>query len=244
MTVRHMRRIGLLVAAVFFCIATLAQLPANALAGWLNRACATRCTLASVEGSLWQGQGLLLHPSPSGSQTTSVVHWSWSAPAQWRITDSHGGRILLRLAADGLETEFHHAYLPVASLGAWLPPTIGKTALGGHLTLDGGLRCPYGQSACLGKLGVNAQQISSNAIADIPLGDYRVELELGSSSNANLTPRHGPLWLTGKATLDAGNRWHYNGEVWTDPPHPLLDNYLKQLGPRDQRGRIALSGRY
>lgn len=243
--------IGLLV--LFFLLAAVMLWPATALAPWVERASNGHWRLASAEGSIWNGSGMLL--AHSGDSTS----WHIAQNIRWRLRWSElwRGRIgvdatfeqgnsLIAVTAEGISVEQLDAILPAPVLLVLLPGALGRYNWGGNLRLSGNaFRCAWHGYACAGEIKLLWNDAEVAEVPGNTLGDYRFRL-VGESQalRVDLATLRGRLQINGSGEITARGLRFKGEAAATGPNATALDAMLNTLGrPAGTPGKYLIDYR-
>ncbi|MFA7270997.1 MAG: type II secretion system protein N [Sterolibacterium sp.] len=222
--------------------------PAPALAPWVERASNGHWRLASAEGSIWNGNGMIL------AQSANSTSWHIAQNIRWQVRWSElwrgrlgvdaifeQGSSLIAVTLDGLSIERLDATLPAPMLLVLLPGALSRYGWGGSMHLSSNtFRCSWRRYACVGEIGL---QWNGAEVAEIPgnqLGDYRFRL-VGESRvfRIDLATLRGRLLINGSGEISAGGL-RFKGEATATGSNPAtLNAMLSTLGRR-----TSIPGRY
>jgi len=247
------RLLGFGLFVLFLLFALVLMWPATALAPWIGDASNRHWRLASAEGRLWNGKGVLL------ARTGDSATWHSAQNIRWRLrwSDLWRGRFgveagvdqggaLVMVGLDGFYIEQLDATLTTALLGVLLPGALGRYGWAGSLHGRGkDFSCAWQSRTCQGEI----ELIWSNAgVAEIlggELGDYRIRLVgEGPTLRLDLSTLSGRLQIAGNGEIIA-NAVRFNGEAGaTGPDAASLNNLLRTIGrPGATPGRFTIDYR-
>lgn len=205
-------------------------------------------SLASVEGTAWQGHARLSGPAMN-PQAALELQWRWrpaallsghmayAVVATGNGIDAHGN-VARGLGSASIEDLTLDA--DAASIAAWIP-LASAWQPGGHV------------HASIDRLAFDGRELQGRAQAQWndaalalssvkPVGTYVMKLEAaGGPARITVSTLKGPLRVSGDGTLEALARFAFTGEARGEGPDaaaltPLLD----LLGPRRPDGSRAL----
>jgi len=241
--------------------ALLIWAPARWLATAVAQASGQRVQLVHAQGTLWQGRADLVLTGGGGSRDATALPQGLG----WRIAPAWQGGPAVRAMLQAPCCMAQPMVLTLRALwgGAALHwpahqsqwPTALLTGLGtpwNTLQLDGQLRLTHpgldmrwqqGRLALRGDLDIDALSLASRLSTLRPLGSYRLRLQAGGDSGAQLrlSTLDGALRLSGDGQW-VGGRLRFNGEAEArEDAEAALANLLNILGKRSgRRSRIAL----
>ncbi|TRZ97491.1 MAG: hypothetical protein D4R84_05175 [Rhodocyclaceae bacterium] len=233
-------RLRLLVTGIlFFLLAAAILWPAASLAPWIESVSQGKLRLASAEGRLWNGNGVLLARTGDSASWRNAqnIRWQvrWSELWRGRVGVEAGfekGDALVMLGPTGLSIEELDATLSASLIGAMLPGALGRFGWAGSLNARGkNFSCAWQSQNCQGEIEVLWKDA---AVAEIPggdLGDYRIRLVgEGQTLRFDLATLGGRLQITGSGEVSA-TALRFNGEAGATGPSALqLNNLLRTLG--------------
>lgn len=243
-------------------LALLAFLPAAWMAKELAAATAGRLLLAEAQGTLWQGNAVLVLTGGADSRDAAALpgrlHWrlTWhgGAPAlrlqqaccmdapvllRWRPGLAANRFELLSLAAQGGEAAANAVigHWPVAWL-AGLGAPLNTLRLSGTMQLSGqnlSLETVQGRLVLGGRAELAMDQVASRLSTLEVLGDYRLSLQgdpRGQAANLQLRTTRGALQLSGEGQWAAA-KFRFNGQASAAPGfESALNNLLNIIGRR------------
>ncbi|MFA7282449.1 MAG: type II secretion system protein N [Sterolibacterium sp.] len=237
----RLRLVGFAFFILCFLLAIVILWPASALSPWVERASSGHWRLASAEGSVWNGSGMLLARSGDSASWNIVknIRWQLRWGDLWRgrigVATTFGqGSSLIAATAKGLSLEQLDATLPAPMILALLPGALGRYGWGGNLRLrSNAFRCVWHTYACLGEI----ELLWNNAeVAEVPgkaLGDYRFRLVgEGQTLRVDLFTLRGRLQINGTGDISARGL-RFNGEATaTGSNAASLNAVLNVLGRR------------
>lgn len=234
-----MRLRFLVTGILFFLLAAAILWPAASLAPWIESASQGKLRLASAEGRLWNGNGVLLARSGDSASWRNAqnIRWQvrWSELWRGRIGVEAGfekGAALVMLGPGGLSIAELDATLSASLIGALLPGALGRFGWAGSLNARGkSFACAWQNQDCQGEIEV---LWNDAAVAEIPggeLGDYRIRLVgEGRTLRFDLATLRGRLQIAGSGEVSA-TALRFNGEAGaTGPSAAQLNNLLRTLG--------------
>ncbi len=259
---------GIVVGAL---VGVIGWAPASWLAAWVGEASAGHLLLADAQGSVWQGNAVLLLTGGAGSTDASALpgRLSWSLrPLGWGLA-LHArqpccidGELALRLwprwSGFGVQL-IGPAPAPggaAARIGQWpaswlngLGTPWNTLQLGGTLRLASpGLRVQREGSHTLvdGMLQLDADDVSSRVSPLQVLGSYRVVLDAaaagGEVARIVVETRSGALLLSGRGQW-SGSGLHFRGEAKAAAgQEAMLSNLLNLIGRREGARSIISIG--
>ncbi len=239
--------------------------PASWLAAWVHQASAGHLLLADAEGTVWDGDAVLLLTGGAGSTDASALpgRLSWSLrPLGWglalhaRQACCLDGELALRLwprwSGFGVQLIAPAAGGAPARIGQWpaswlagLGTPWNTLQLGGVLRLASpGLQLRRLGSHTLvdGMLQLDADDLSSRVSPLQVLGSYRLRLDAaaagGETAQIVLETLSGALLLSGRGQWTASGL-HFRGEARAAPgQEAMLSNLLNLIGRR--QGALSL----
>ncbi|MFA7269280.1 MAG: type II secretion system protein N [Sterolibacterium sp.] len=237
----RLRLLGFTLLILFFLLAAAILWPASALAPWIERGSNGHWRLANTEGSLWNGNGILL--TRAGDSTD----WHIAQNIRWQVRWGelwHGrlaiesaydqGNSLIALTPNGFSIEQIDATLPAPMMLALLPGALGRYSWSGTIQVRGsGFLCAWQTNSCAGEIEL---QWNDAAVAELPgnkLGDYRFRLVgEGQALRVDLATLGGRLQINGSGEI-AANGLRFKGEAAaTGSDSAALDAMLRTLGSR------------
>lgn len=237
----RLRLVGFAFLILFFLLAVVILWPASALSPWVERVSGGHWRLASTEGSIWSGSGMLL------ARSGDNVSWHIAQNIRWHVrwNDLWRGRIgvattieqgssLIAVTADGFSLEQLDASLPAPVLLELLPGALGRYGWGGNIRLRSNtFRCAWNSHSCVGEIDL---LWSDAEVAEIPgnkLGDYRFRL-VGESQalRIDLTTLSGRLQFNGSGEISARDLRFKGEAAATGPNAATLGAMLNTLGRR------------
>lgn len=246
-----------IIGCICFLSFLLARLPMQWLVTLWPAACTFRCTLANVEGTVWDGQGEWIGITEDGLvHPFTTLHWQWR-PSHlrnrffaWSIANGTGGKIDLTLGGDGLRISVDSFGLPAEILPAILPAPLPRHGWGGTLEVTGEVTCHTGMSECSVQATGDWKSARISTVYPSVLGDYRLSLNGTFSAktgspitriNGDITTRRGPLWATGSGSFH-GSQWQLTGSLRADGEYQSrLESMLGALGTKNpSTGSFAL----
>lgn len=235
-------RLRLVVTAMlFFLIAMALSWPASSLAPWIESATHGKLRLASAEGRLWSGNGVLLARTGDSSSWHSAQNFRWQL--RWgqlwrgRIGVEAGfekGDALILFGPDGLFIERLDATLTTSLLGVLLPGAVGRYGWGGTLNArGGGFQYAWQSRSYTGEIELLWKDAAVDQVPGGDLGDYRIRMVgEGQSLRFDLATLRGRLQITGSGEISA-NALRFNGEAGaTGQSSAQLNNLLRTIGRR------------
>lgn len=243
MSLRRHVSLALLFAGVFF-FSLLALAPSSLMSRMLEHLSGGQLMLASTQGSLWQGSGILLFRNGPDAHSLGACHWQLQP---WRTA--------IQLQADGHEP-MHLRYRPLlarvdidrlrldlpASLLEVAVPQLHPYRLQGdlqaaaeHLELD--VRGMHG------RLTVDWLHAASGLTPIAPLGDYRIIVQGDDGTmEASLNTLSGKLQLQARSHLDPVRGLLIDGTARaTESSRAELNELLHHIGPEIEPGIFALA---
>ena len=243
-SIRRPRRIGWWLAGLALML--LARLPAAWLAAPVDVACAGRCALADLDGTIWHGQAkVMARDARGGAVPLLPLAWRFAPAAlrhgelAWQLDAPASGRVALR--PNGVALQLQTATLAAANLESLLAGRIALARWGGRMTLRvESLTCTW-RRLCAGRIDGTWQALRFGSLLDFPLGDYQwaVQRDGNAPWQGPVKATRGPLWVD----LALGAE-HIDGEAWIDPPaRAALAPLIGGIGRYDaqaQRYRLHL----
>lgn len=248
-----MRLRFLVTGILFFLLAAAIMWPAASLAPWIESASYGKLRLASAEGRVWNGNGVLLARSGDSSSWHSAqsIRWQlrWSELWHGRIAVDAGfenGSALVTFGTGGLSVEQLDATLAASMAGSLLPGALGRFGWAGLLHASGkSFACTRQSQSCQGEIELLWKDA---AVAEIPggdLGDYRIRL-VGEGQNLrfDLATLRGRLQIGGSGEIST-TVLHFTGEAGaTGPSAGQLNSLLRTLGrPGSTPDRVIIDYR-
>jgi len=233
-------RLRLLVTGIlFFLLAAAIMWPASSLAPWIENASYGKLRLASAEGQVWNGNGVLLARTGDGAawRNAQNIRWQlrWGELWRGRIGVEAGfekGDALVMFGPGGLSVEQLDATLSASLVGALLPGALGRFGWAGSLNARGNsFACVWQSQSCQGEIEVLWKDAGVSEIPGGDLGDYRIRL-VGEGQNLrfDLASLRGRLQITGSGEISA-TALRFNGEAGAvGPSAAQLNNLLRTLG--------------
>ena len=180
----RLRLLGFTLLILFFLLAAAVLWPATALAPWVERVSNGHWRLANAEGSLWNGNGILLAHSADSTawHIAQNIRWQLRWGELWRgrlaVESTYDqGNSLIALTPDSLAIEQIDVTLPAPMLLVLLPGALGRYGWAGVIHARGSaFRCAWQNYSCVGEIEL---LWSDAAVAEVPgskLGDYRFRL--------------------------------------------------------------------
>ncbi len=239
-------------------IATAVFAPARWLAGALGQASGQQLQLVSPQGSIWGGSSQLVLSGGQGSVNAMAL------PGQvtWRIRPVWGGLAIqitadcctpqplqLRAMAVGwqgarLVLQDSQSQWPASLLAGLGTPWNTVQAQGQLSASTQGFAVEFGPTGLqlVGRVQLDALNISSRLSTLSPMGSYRITLQGGSSPSLALSTLEGSLQLSGQGEW-VGQRLRFNGVATAAPERvEALSNLLNILGRRDGARSIITVG--
>ncbi|MBI5920455.1 MAG: type II secretion system protein N [Betaproteobacteria bacterium] len=215
------RLLGLAVLTLSFLLAAVILWPASALSPWVEKFSNDHWRLANLEGSVWNGSGMLLTRSDKSDSwhIAQSIGWKLRWSDLWRglivvVATLDKGSLQMAISAEGLNFERLDASLPAPALLVLLPGALGRYGWGGNLHLrSDAFRCAWHAYSCEGEM----ELIWNDAeVAEIPgnkLGDYRFRL-FGEKQalHVDLTTLGGRLQFNGVGEI-AARGLRFSGEA-------------------------------
>ena len=240
--------LGIASTLVFLCVFAPAQLLGNLL-GQLSNG---RLSLASSQGSLWQGKANLLLTNIDAQASSAAINLgkiSWNTqPLQLlagrfsvNLIWNDGAPFWVTLDTSRLHIE-HAAFNLPANIISALVPTLKAAQLGGQLSV----RCDnfsFTRSEVLGQFDIDWNQASSPLSMVSPLGNYHTRLDgRGSALDIKLdTQGNSPLIMQGVGHWAGGEGLHFDGTAEANAANKTqLQELLRVMGNETSAG----SGRY
>lgn len=249
----RLRFFGFTLLILFFLLAAAILWPASALAPWVERGSNGHWRLSSAEGSLWNGNGILLAHSSDGTAWHIAQNISWQLRwgELWRgrmavATTYDQGSSLIALTPEGLAIEQFDAVLPAPMLLVLLPGALGRYGWGGAIHVrSSAFRCSWQAYSCAGEIEL---LWNDAAVAEVPgskLGDYHFRLVgEGRALRVDLATLSGRLQINGSGEVAPGGL-RFKGEAGaTGADAAALDAMLRTLGrPAGVPGRYLIDYR-
>lgn len=244
----RLRLVGFTLLVVFFLLAAVILWPATALAPWVERASSGHWRLAGAEGSIWNGNGMLLARAGDSASwhIAQNIRWQlrWSELWRGRVgvdTTFEQGSSLIAVTTEGLSIEQLDATLPAPVLLVLLPGALGRYSWGGSVHLrSNAFRCAWNNYFCAGEIELLWNDAEVDEVPGNKLGDYRFRL-VGENQalRINLATLRGRLQINGSGEI-AARGLRFKGEAAaTEPNAATLDAMLNTLGRR-----TAIPGKY
>ena len=249
----RLRLLGFALVTLFFVLAAAILWPASALAPWVERGSNGHWRLSNTEGSVWNGNGIILTHSGDGTawHIAQSVRWQLRWGELWRgriavETTYDQGSSLIAVTSDSFFIEKIDANLPAPMLLVLLPGALGRYSWGGSIQLRGNsFRCTWQTDACNGEIEL---LWNDAAVAEVPgstLGDYRFRLVgEGRALRTDLSTLRGRLQINGSGEITA-NSLRFKGEAAASGSDvAALDAMLRTLGsPSGTPGRYLIDYR-
>ena len=224
---------------MFFLLAAAILWPAASLTPWVERASNGKLRLASAEGQVWNGSGVLLvrKGDSATSHSAESVQWKirWGNLWRGRIGIEAGfenGSALASIGQDSLDIEQIDATLGVTLLGALLPGPLGRFGWAGSLNVKGkDFSCALKGRICQGEMEMLWRDAGVSEIPGGDLGDYRIRLMgEGQVLRFDLATLRGRLQIAGGGEISAG-ALRFAGEASAiGPASAQLNNFLRTIG--------------
>lgn len=234
-----MRLRFLVTGILFFLLAATILWPAASLSPWVESATNGRLRLASAEGRLWNGNGVLLGRTGDGGDWHSAqnIAWRlrWSDLWRGRIgveTGFEHGDALFMVGIEGLYVERLDATLTASLIGVLLPGALGRYAWAGSMNARGsGFSCAWQSQNCQGEIALLWKDAGLAEVPGGDLGDYRIRMVgEGQALRFDLATLRGRLQITGSGEVSA-NAVRFRGEAGaTGPSGAQLNNLLRTIG--------------
>lgn len=249
----RLRLLGFALVTLFFLLAAAILWPASALAPWVERGSNGHWRLSNTEGSVWNGNGIILTHSSDGAawHIAQSIRWQLRWEELWRgriavETTYDQGSSLIAATSDGFLIEKIDASLPAPMLLVLLPGALGRYSWGGSIQLRGSsFRCTWQTDACNGEIEL---LWNDAAVAEVPgstLGDYRFRLVgEGRALRTDLSTLRGRLQINGSGEITV-NGLRFKGEAAASGSDvAALDAMLRTLGsPSGTPGRYLIDYR-
>ena len=241
---------GLLLAIVVFA-------PARWLASALQQASAGRVLLSDARGTVWSGSAQLMLTGGAGSRDSATL----PSRLEWQLRPGWGHGVAsfytacctpkpLRLALaprwGGLEVTLTDAQSTwPASLLSGLGTPWNTLQPAGLLVLSSQgltLTLIQGRVSVVGRVQLEALDLSSRLSTLQPLGSYRLTLQGGAVPGIELATLKGSLQLAGSGSW-VGSRLHFEGAASATPERvEALSNLLNIIGRRNGAQSIISMG--
>ncbi len=251
----RLRVAGLVLFLLLFLLALLLQWPAAWLAPWLDSASAGQWRLAAAQGTLWNGNGMLLTRAGANEPWRGVQGIAW----QWRWNELLAGQLRIRaslergaaqivVAPSGIAVEQLDTTLPAEALAGLLPGALGRYHWHGLLQARSAVyRCDWRARMCSGRIEMLWTDAAVSEVSGPVLGDYRIELNAeGNALRLDLATVRGRLQINGHGEFSAG-ALRFNGEAaasGANGDNAGLNSLLNALGrPTGVAGKYLLDYR-
>jgi len=247
------RLLGLLLFVLLVLLAMAVMWPASSLAPWVSEVSNNHWRLASAEGRLWNGKGVLLARTGDSAiwHSAQNVRWEarWSELWRGRVGVEAGfdqGGALLMVGPEGLYIEQLDTTLGTALVGVLLPGALGRYGWAGTLQARGkDFNCAWKSRTCQGEIELLWRNAGVAELLGGELGDYRIRLAgEGQTLRVDLATLGGRLQIAGNGEVSA-NGVRFNGEAGaTGPDAASLNNILRTIGrPGATPGRYTIDYR-
>jgi general secretion pathway protein N len=211
-----MRRLAIFTALVL--AFTLAGLPATLMDSVIARATDGRLRLASAQGTLWRGHGMLAIADRQ-RRLIAVRPLDWRIGLDWgsaavTLQVGEAGHVQARLLVSAREARVDrvHLELPLSIVSAAVPHPAARAGWHGALVLDSAAFACTWQRSCDGTLRVRWHDAALDIVPERHLGDHEVvlhgrgpviDVDLRTLAGAPSIDGHGKIGLDGSATLQA-----------------------------------------
>ena len=205
---------------IWLMVLMLAYFPASWLDRYLADASKGLWRLSDVQGTLWQGSGMLRLQNQDGSVLPmSALAWDWQPKAllqgamQWAVTsDSQTGQLSAQY--DGIKLENLQLQMPVEALTGFSPQW-RNARLGGQLTWQApSWHHGYDGQARSGQISVQWRDATSPLVRVLPFGSYVLDVHAdGRQIMLTLNTQQGPLTINGQGTWPNGQAIQLAGQA-------------------------------
>lgn len=223
--------------------ALLIYAPASWLALGVKAVTQGRVQLLQVQGSMWQGSGVVVLTAGAGSSSAMA----WPSRWQWRLVPKGLGiqaqlqsacctkdALLVTLNRHGVHAMPASLHMPLAVLQGLGAPW-NTLQLQGHLQLQWqDMHLPWSQGQLLwqGNAQLKAMRVSTRLTTLPEIGNYQVDIQGGDQPSLTVSTLAGALQLEGQGAMKQG-RWSFEGQAFAQPQQAqALANLMNLLGQR------------
>lgn len=238
-------KLALVLGVLTFLLALIVQAPATLLAYVLANNSQQQLTLANVQGTLWQGEGIVLLTKEQQQLALGKIKWQiaplplfllkleaslhWNEKPPSHIFASTQEVRIQELAWD----------IPANALGI-LIPSLNSASLGGTVIITS-QQLRFNNHQFEGNANIEWQQASSALSQINPLGDYLLQLTgQDTTLNLQLTTLSGALLLNGNGQWSAQSGFSFNGIASSNKQAEALAPLLHNIGNQE----VANSGQF